>query len=91
MSNLSKAIDDEVAALTRLRDEVRLQLHLGKAEAKDAFDQLEARWPEVEAKAAAVRDASSEGAHDVAEVARNLAHELRSSYEELRRKLAHHA
>lgn len=90
MSNLSEAIDQEIAALTRLRDEVRLQLHLAQAEARDAFDKLEARVPEVEAKAAELKHRGADGAHEVADAARGLARELHASYDELRRRIVGH-
>ena len=46
----------EVALLVQLRDELRLQIHLGRLEAGDAFDQLEPRWRRLKALAADAAD-----------------------------------
>jgi hypothetical protein len=67
----------EVDALARLRDELRLQLHLGKLEAKDEFHRLEERWRGL--MAAAVESAS-----DAAGRVRGLLGEIRDGYRALR-------
>jgi len=38
------SLRQEAFGLAQVRDELRVQLHLGKMEARDEFDALEARW-----------------------------------------------
>lgn len=66
-------------------------MHLAQAEARDAFDRLEERWPELESRAEQLRAQGNEGAHEVAEAAKDLGRELRSGYEEIRRRIVGHA
>lgn len=88
MNHLSEAIEQEINALTRLRDEVRLQAHLAQAEARTRFDALEARLPELEAQVQELRARGSDGAHEIADAARGLLRELHAGYEDLRRKVS---
>jgi hypothetical protein len=70
---------EEVSALARMRDELRLQLHLGRLEARDEFDHLEDRWRKVKHLAAATVDDAEEGLHDVLKQIRDGYKSLRSS------------
>lgn len=68
---------EEVDALARLRDELRLQLHLGKLEAKDEFHRLEERWR-------GVMHAAADTASDAVGRLRALLGEIREGYRSLR-------
>ena len=48
-----------IGDLKRLRDELRVQAHLGKAEAKDAWSRLEASWPDIEEKLKVIESETS--------------------------------
>jgi uncharacterized coiled-coil DUF342 family protein len=85
---MAESIQQEIVALARVRDELRLQMHLARAEAREVFDHLETRWPEIEARADELKANTSSSAHEVAEAARGLAQELRAGYEEVRRRLS---
>lgn len=73
-------IQKELEELTRMRDELRLKLHLGKADARDALARLEQRWPEVERKMKELERESSTAAAEVGEAARDLIRELKRGY-----------
>ena len=71
------SLHDEVSALAAMRDELRLQLHLGKMDAREQFATLEERWQEVKQR---VNTASGPVGEDV----RQLLHDIRAGYRELR-------
>lgn len=56
---------EEVSALANMRDELRLQISLGKLEARDEFEKLEGRWRKVKHLAADTAEDVGEGLHDV--------------------------
>jgi len=68
---------NEVDALVRIRDELRLQLHLGKLEAKDEFERIEGQWRKVKAAASKVADDAEEGLQ-------GLLGQIRAGYRKLR-------
>lgn len=70
----------EVDSLRGIRDELRLQMHLGRAEAREHFEGLEQRWSHLEAKLRQLRDASREELDDVGAAARMLVDEIREGY-----------
>lgn len=77
-------IATEFEALRRTRDELRVQAHLGVAEAKDLWEGLEAKFRQAEAKVKLVLREAEHPAEDVAEAARELFRELREGYRRLR-------
>ena len=62
--NPSKNID-AIAPLAQLRDELRLQLHLGRLEARDEFERLEQTWREVKHRVSRMADEAEEELHDL--------------------------
>ena len=87
MTDLGKRIDDEVEDLRRLRDELRVQMHLAKAEAKELWEDMEQRFSEVEGKAKQVAREAEGPLEDIGEAARLLADEIRSGYRRIRELL----
>ncbi len=71
-------VRDEVDLLARLRDELRVQIHLGKLEATEEFEQLEHRWVRIKSMATAAADEAGESLHD-------LLRDIRDGYQRLRR------
>ena len=67
---------DEVNALAQLRDELRLQLHLGTLEARDEFQQVEEMWRDVKHRVARAAEEAEEGLHD-------LLSQIRDQYQRL--------
>jgi hypothetical protein len=70
----------ELEGLRQLRDEVRLQIHLGKADAREAWDEVEKRWHHLEAKLRVVREGSREDLGEIRTTAKQLAREIRDGY-----------
>jgi len=76
--------EDELDEIRRVRDELRVQVHLGKAEANDLWEQLERRFAEAEAHAKAFARRAEEPVEDVVDAARLLVEEIRNGYQRLR-------
>lgn len=68
---------EEIGALARLRDELRLQISLGRLEARDEWRRLEGRWHRLKVAAEAEADDASETFHDVMAQIRDGYHRLR--------------
>jgi hypothetical protein len=77
-------LTEEVDALRRLRDELRVKLHLAAADARDHFEGLEKKWRHLEARMKLVAKESREAGVDVREAAKLLASELREGYQRVK-------
>jgi CBS domain-containing protein len=76
--------EHEMEELRRLRDELRVRIHLGKADARDAWDRLEQRFGELEGQAKRAAQRTGGPLHELGDAARHLLEELRAGYRELR-------
>lgn len=84
MSDLQKRINDEFEKLRTLRDELRVKIHLGKAEARDKWEELESDWQHVEGKIKVLGAETKESAKEVGEATEIVVGELRDAYRRLR-------
>ena len=84
MSELGDRLNEELDQLRTVRDELRVQAHLGKLEVRELWEQAEHRWGELETKLESLRREASEPLHDVGEAARDLAQEIGKAYKRLR-------
>ena len=80
-------IQQALEKLKTQRDELRVQMHLAKAEAKDVWENMEQKWNEFEPKAKQVGNAAAEASKDVLEAARQLGKEIKEGYEHIRKSL----
>ena len=80
-------LDRELDELRGLRDELKVRVHLGKADAKDLWERLEKRYHEVEAQLRRTVRRSEAPLHEIGEGARKLIDELRAGYRDLRKQL----
>ncbi len=76
-----------VEALAQLRDELKLQVYLGKAELKEEWEKLEPKWAELEMKGNALEKASVETAKGFKTAIDLLIDELGKGYERIRKAL----
>lgn len=83
MDDLNKILED----LKRQRDELNVQLALGKAEARDEMEKLETKWEEVRAKMATVGDEASTTAQSVGEALGLAVDEIKAGYDRIRKAL----
>jgi hypothetical protein len=86
-SALSAKIRSEIDDLRSMREQLRLQLHLGSAELKKRWDHVEPRWLELEDRTRTLGDSAG----DALEALRMLVQEIRSIYRDLRKQLPERA
>lgn len=86
MKEQHKDIEKDVAHLAQIRDELRLQVHLGAAEAKDMWNRLEEQWPLVEKRLDMLRRESTEAKENVADATRALIEQIKEGYQILRHR-----
>lgn len=72
-------------SLLQQRDELRVRLHLAKADASDEWAELESKWAEAQVKFAQVRQSADESLENIEAAARLLGDEIRQGYERIRR------
>ena len=87
MSEFFDRFSDDIDKLREMRDELRVQLHLGAAEARDAWHEVEQRWQRLEGKLKVLGEESREDLAEVGEAAGLLVKEIQESYEHLRKRL----
>jgi len=80
-------IDEVVGALRTERDELRVRLHLAKAEIRDEFEELEDKWNHLESRLGHLKDAGKESADDVGAAAKQLAEEIGAAYSRMKKSL----
>lgn len=80
-------LDAVVEDLKRVRDEVRVQMHLAKADAKDEYERLEHEWEHVRAKLGVIGEEAGKAAVEVGSALKLAVDELRHGYEKVRQLL----
>lgn len=83
--NQDNDLEKLVASLKQQRDELSLQLHLAKAEARDEWNELEGRWERMRGKLEQARQVAGETGQEVGAAASLLAEEIARGYERIRR------
>jgi CBS domain-containing protein len=84
LSGLEDALRQEIERVRRTRDELRVKLHLARADARDRFEALEHRYRQLEARLEAAARQADAPARDVREALELLAGELRDGYRKIR-------
>lgn len=84
---VAEATTEKFQALKQLRDEVWVQLHLGKAELRDEWMRLEPKWGDLKGKMEKIEEASFEAGKDVTAAARLVIEELGEAYEKIRKAI----
>jgi hypothetical protein len=84
MGDLSERLSEELDALRELRDEFRVQLELGRAEARGRWEELEEDWHHLEDKLKLMRNESRGELEDIGEATRILVRKIREGYRHLR-------
>jgi CBS domain-containing protein len=87
MTEVSDRIHEELNSLRRTRDELRVQIHLARADGKDLWEQLEHKFDEMEAKLKSVARGAKAPLHNVGDAARLLLDEIGDGYRKIRETL----
>lgn len=78
---------DVLSDLERERDELRVRIHLGKAEARDELAKVDAKLEELRFRAGAARTEAKSAMDEIGEAAGLLADEIKQGFERVRKTL----
>jgi hypothetical protein len=84
MSNIQQALHNDVQSLALLRDEMGLQAHLFRAEARTRWQELEIRWDEVKEHLQRAKIAAADAKPKIQSASRELIDTLKTSYSDFR-------
>ena len=87
MSGLQKEIDNIIESVKQQRDELKLQLHLGKTELHSEWEEAERKLDQIIGKADLVRRELGDTSEDVLAAIKLTADEIRKSYNRIRKVL----
>ena len=87
MTESLRDIDTLIEGLKQQRDAIKVQLHLGKAEARQEWEELEQKLEHLRAKAKVVGNETQDASQDVFEAAKLLAEEIKRGYDRIRKLL----
>lgn len=88
MAQVRELLKEEVEAFRQLRDELRVQTELGRADLRDRMHELERRWTRLESRFDGIRKDAKGDAEDVREAVRLLARELKEGFDHVRARLS---
>jgi len=84
MTKNGSDLDRLVAQLETQRDELRVRLHLAKAEAKEEWEKLERKWEHFRGKLGVIGREAKDAGDDVLTATRLVARELKDGYDRVR-------
>ncbi len=87
MSDKKEPFDELFESLKQIRDELKIQIHLGKAEAREEWEKLENKLEELKEQGKPFADAAQETARGVGSAMELAAEELKTGYERIRKLL----
>ena len=76
-----------IEELKKQRDELRVKLHLAKAEAREEFERLEKRLDHVRGRVDVIVRETGEISKDVGHAARVVLEEIRTGYQRIRERV----
>jgi hypothetical protein len=85
MTGTQSRMHEEFEKLKQRRDEIRVQLDLGKKDARAAWDEVEGKWQQLEGKVKVLASEARDAAEDVATAADVLMDEIREGFTRLRK------
>ncbi len=84
MSDQASDLHREFESLRTTRDELRVQLHLGAAEVRDRWEELERAWQHLESHVKRLAETASEATDDVEQAASLLVDEIKHGYQRIK-------
>lgn len=85
MTELREEMKKLQDTLLQQRDELRVKLHLAKADARDEWEALEKKWAEAQVKFSQLQQSAEESRGGIEAAARLLGEEIQKGYERIRR------
>jgi len=77
-------LDRLAEELRRQRDELKVKIHLAKADARDQWEALEKKWEHLRGRLGVVGEEAEEAGKDVLAALDSVAEELKKGYERIR-------
>jgi hypothetical protein len=77
----------ELELLAKVRDELKLQAHLARAEVRDELDRLENTYQRVQEQVQMTRGGTEQPVKELSQAAKSLLEELRNGYARVREQL----
>jgi hypothetical protein len=87
MSTMRERLQEMLEKLEQERDELKVRLHLGKAEAREEWEKMEGRIAELRVRLDRAGDEAGEVMEDVGMAAKLLGDEIREGFGRIRRML----
>ena len=87
MSELKMRLEREIEKLKTARDELRVQLDLGKKEVEDAWEEVEGKWSQLEAQLLRLKREGEDTLEEIGEAADLLMSEVKSGFKKMRQLL----
>ncbi|MDD9947844.1 MAG: hypothetical protein OXU20_42790 [Myxococcales bacterium] len=84
---LKTTLKRELDELARIRGELQVQLHLGSAEARQAWDRIERKWERVEDELNRMGEQAKGPLDELGHAARGLVEEIKQGYRRVRDEL----
>jgi SMC interacting uncharacterized protein involved in chromosome segregation len=85
MADEKMKLERLVDELKEQRDELRVRLHLARADARDEFERLEKRWEHARGRLAVIGKEAGEASKDVGDAARLVLDEIKTGYQRIRK------
>jgi hypothetical protein len=86
-ARIEAEIKSELESLRAARDEIRVQVHLGAVEAREAWEKAETNWSHLEGRIKVLGEATQESLEDIGGAVEMLAEEIRRGYQHVRKLL----
>ena len=87
MTTIMEKVNEELDELKRIRDELRVQIHLGAAETRDLWEKTEQRFEQLERRLGEFKREVKEPLRDVGDATRLLLDEIGDAYRQIRKAL----
>ena len=87
MTNQLYDIDEIIKSLKQQGDEIKLQLHLAKSEARDEWAILEKKLEVLKSKTETIRHEAGDASEDIFAATKLVADEIKHGFERLRKLL----
>jgi hypothetical protein len=84
MTSKSDALRATVKDLARRRDELRLKMHLAKADAKSEWEKAEQKWERIQTDLDRAEQGSGEAVDDIRKGVKALTDEVSDAYKRIR-------
>jgi hypothetical protein len=87
MTEIPNRVQDEIAALRTLRDELRVRVSLAAMDARDLWQDAEHKWTEIEAKLEELGRVSAASGREIGAALQLLSGSVRNAYLALKTRI----